>query len=100
MFSFIAYASTHEAAARNFVDLVNKNILFPVINLLMGVALLVFLYGVFEFIIGANNEEARATGRRHILWGVIGLLIMVSALAILQIVAGTAGLGAVLKGLI
>ena len=96
----IVHASTHEEKARNFVALVNENILFPIINLMLGVALLIFLYGVFEFILGANNEEARSTGRKHILWGVIGMLIMVSALAILQIAAGTFGLGGVLDSLV
>ena len=58
---------------------------------MMGVALLVFLYGCFEFIRSADNDGARTTGKKHILWGIIGFVVMVSAYAILQVAAGTIG---------
>ncbi len=82
--------------AARFVAKVNEVILFPFIALLMGVAFLVFVYGCVEYIINADNESAREQGRKHILWGIIGLVVMVSAFAILQIAAATFGLRNVL----
>ena len=63
----------------------------PIIYLLFGLALIYFLYGVFVFIRGASSEDARDTGRTHMLWGVVGLAIMISVYGILQIIAGTVG---------
>ncbi len=60
----------------------------PAIKLLFGFALVIFLYGVVEFIINSGNEEARSKGAQHILWGLVGLFIMVAALSI-QTIAGS-----------
>ena len=81
------------AEASSFVAKVNEFILFPLIYLLMSVAFLVFLWGCAQYIFGADNDQARAQGRKHILWGIVGLFIMVSAWSILGLVAGTFGLG-------
>lgn len=87
----IAYAQA-DAVARGFLDRLNDVILFPLITLLMTIALVVFLYGCFEFIVHADNETARSAGKQHILWGIVGMLIMISAFAILSIAANTFGL--------
>ena len=81
--------SAGAAVARDFVAKINSVILYPLIILLMGIAFLVFLYGAFEYVAGADNETARETGRRHLIWGVIGFLVMVSAMTILEIAANT-----------
>jgi len=79
--------------AKSFVQKINNAILFPLIMLLMAIAILVFLYGAFEYVSGADNDGVRDNGRRHLLWGTIGLLVMVSAVAILTIAANTFNLG-------
>ena len=86
-----AYAATTAAqeAAQGFLTKINEAILYPLITLMMAVALLIFLYGAFEYVRGAANDGDRETGRRHLLYGVIGMLVMLSALAILTIAAGT-----------
>jgi len=91
----IAYAQSYsqaELAAFSLVDSINNAIIFPLIALMMAVAFLIFLWGGFEFIKNANNETGRATGKQHMLWGVVGMLVMISAYAILGIAAGTFGL--------
>ena len=70
-----------------FID----NIVNPIIYFLFAIALLYFLYGVLIFIINADDESARATGKTHMFWGIIGLFIMVSVYAILGMVIGTVG---------
>lgn len=78
--------------AARFVAKANEVILFPLIALLMGVAFLLFLWGCAQMIFNAGNDAARAEGRTHIFWGLIGLLVMVSAYALLSIAAATFGL--------
>jgi hypothetical protein len=74
---------------------IEDNILNPLIALLFSLALLYFLFGVYEFIRGASDPEARKTGGNHILWGFIGLLIMFGVYGILKIVTNTLGVPAI-----
>ena len=64
----------------------NTAIINPIIVLLFAVALIVFLWGIFEFISGHESEEKVSTGKRHMLWGIIGLAIMASAFGILNLI--------------
>ena len=88
-----AFAATEaQVVAQGFLSKIEYAILFPLITLMMAVALLMFLYGAFEYVRGANDSSERETGSRHLMYGTIGMLIMLSALAILTIAAGTFGL--------
>lgn len=66
-------------------------IINPLIVLLFAVALMVFVWGVIEYIAKADSEEGRTTGRRHILWGLIGLAIMTAVRGILIFLQNTIG---------
>lgn len=78
--------------AAGFVAKFNDIILFPTIALLTAVAFLVFLWGCAEYFMGAANDQARQQGVKHITYGIIGLVVMVSAYAILLIATATFGL--------
>jgi Type IV secretion system pilin len=80
------------AEANSFVKTFNDAILFPIIALLSAVAFFVFLLGCAEYVFNASNPAGREKGIQHITWGIVGLVVMVSAWAILQIAAGTFGL--------
>lgn len=74
-----------------FIKNVNKAILNPLITLLFALALLVFLYGVFEYVKGGDSEDSRKQGTRHMFWGVFGLFIMISAFGLVNIIANSVG---------
>lgn len=78
--------------AGDFVAKFNDIILFPTIALLSAVALLVFIWGCAEYFMNAANEQGRQQGVKHITYGIIGLVIMVSAFAILSLATATFGL--------
>lgn len=67
----------------------NDAIVNPLILLLIAVALTYFFWGLVQFL--ANSEEGakRADGKKKIIWGLVGLFIMVSVFGILKIVLGT-----------
>ncbi|MEI8130224.1 MAG: hypothetical protein WCG55_01840 [bacterium] len=88
----IAYAATSPVAA--FVGRVNRYITNPLIILMFAAALVYFLYGVFEFLSKADQAEARETGKDHILWGIIGMVIMLGVFTILHIIEKTLGITA------
>jgi len=90
-------ASDAQIQAQCFVDKINIAILFPLITLLMSLAFLFFLWGAFTYVKNADNETAREQGRNHLLYGIIGMLVMVSAFAILNVAAGTFGINEVSK---
>ena len=81
----------HIVEAKSILARIENAFLFPLIELMIAVALLVFLWGVYEYVLHADDESARSTGRTHMLYGIIGLVVMVSALAILTIATGTFG---------
>lgn len=72
--------------ADSLIGKIETQILNPVIGLMVAIAVLVFLYGVVEFIAGADNEEKRDQGKQHIVWGIVGLFIMVAVGGIMQII--------------
>lgn len=74
----------------DFISRVQVAIINPLITLLALAAFVVFVWGLVEFIRSADNEEKRKTGQRHIIWGIIGLVIIFGAQAILALIGGTA----------
>ncbi len=75
-----------------FVGRVNKYILNPLIILMFAASLAVFLFGVFQFIVKADQAEDRETGQQHMLWGVVGMAIMFAVYAILHLIQNTFGM--------
>ncbi len=88
MFEVIAYAD----GVDNLLYKLNAKIINPLIELSFIVALVVFLWGVLQFIRGANNEEARAKGKDHMLWGFVGFLIMFGVFGIINLLTRTLGI--------
>jgi hypothetical protein len=68
------------------------NIVTPVIYLLMSLAVIYFIWGVMVFIQNADNAEKRKEGYQHMIWGIIGIFIMVSTQGIINIIISTMGL--------
>jgi hypothetical protein len=71
------------------IDRVSNYVLNPVIALLFALALVYFFWGVTELIRGAEEDAARTKGQQHILWGLIGMLIMVGVGGIIAIIKNT-----------
>lgn len=79
----------------NFNDLLSKilsNIVNPIIYLLMALAVVYFIWGVVVFIQNADKAEKRDEGYKHMIWGVIGIFIMISAKGIINIILSTLGI--------
>lgn len=66
-----------------------REIINPLILLMFGVAILVFLYGGFELISSGENSEKKDSGKRNLFWGIVGLFIMTGVYGIIQLVLGT-----------
>ena len=69
------------------------NIIQPLIILMFIIAIVVFIWGVVTMIMNAGNEEARSTGIKHMMWGLIGLFIMFGVYGILNLLVNTLKVG-------
>ncbi len=78
-----------ESYTNSFIDFINLYL----VPLLMAVALIVFLYGIYKFfILGASDEKARTEGRKFAMNGIIGFVIILSVWGIVFIVVETLNL--------
>ncbi len=56
----------------------------PLYQAVVGVAILYFLYGVAKYVLDLNNPEKQTFGKSHLLWGMVGLFIILSVGGILS----------------
>ncbi len=87
----VAYAAEGKSLDE-FISNVDRLIVNPLILLLFALALAYFLWGVFEFLANTENEEKRTAGKKHMLYGIIGLTIMMAVWTILGIILNTLGI--------
>ncbi len=85
---------THYAEAANIdslVNAVNKVVVNPLIIFIFALALVIFIYGVAQYLLNPASDEIRKQSKSHMIWGVIGMFIMVSVFGIMRIILNTLG---------
>ena len=73
----------------SFLSKIVVQIIDPIILLLSAGAFVVFIWGIFEFVLRAGDAKKREEGRKAILWGLVGLVIIFGAYGIINIALGT-----------
>ncbi|MES2416249.1 MAG: hypothetical protein V4504_00950 [Patescibacteria group bacterium] len=58
---------------------------------IFGLAILVFIWGVVQYIAGAEEEAKREKGRQFIIWGLIGIFAMISVWGLVRVLNNTFG---------
>lgn len=81
--------SARALTATELLNNIGAYILNPIIYVLFVSAFIVFLWGIVQFIAHLDDEEARQTGGKHMLWGIIGMAIMAAVRGIVQIILNT-----------
>lgn len=76
---------------QQFIAKIEAQILVPIITLLSLAAFVLFVWGVVQFMANSEDEEKRKTGQQHMIWGIIGLVIMFGANAIIALIRQTVG---------
>lgn len=77
------------AAVNSIMAKVFEFVVYPLLALLTVVTLFYFTWGIVQMIMNPGDSESREKGRNHILWGVVGIFIMVSAFGIIQLISNT-----------
>ena len=80
------------AVSTTFKELINNviinGILKSVVSLLISLAVVVFIYGVLTTMLSEGGEK-KEDGKQYMLWGIIGIFVMVSMWGIVAVLQST-----------
>lgn len=85
----IAHAATYNI--KSLATSILTVVVNPFVVFLAALAVLLFLWGLLQFMANAGSEEGREVGKRHMINGLIGLFIMISVFGIMQFITNTFG---------
>ena len=66
-----------------------SDILNFLVPILIALAVVIFLVGVVKYITAAGDEEKRASGRNTMIYGIIGLFVMVAVWGLVNVLFET-----------
>ncbi len=69
-----------------------RNLANTIVPLFMVIAVAVFLWGIIRYITSAGDEENRKKAHGLIIYGLVGIFVMVAFWGIIQVVANTFGI--------
>lgn len=72
----------------NYVTCTINNTVIP---LIFAIAIVMFIWGVIQFVLNADDAEKKAKGRDFMIWGILGLTVMVGVWGLVKIVGATFG---------
>lgn len=81
-----------EASVVTLMKSINRVIINPLIVFLFALAMVYFIYGLARYLLSPDNEEVRKTSKQHMLWGIVGMFIMISVFGILSLIMNTFGI--------
>ena len=70
-------------------------IIHPAIFVVFSAGFFMFIWGLVQFLRSLDESSDRSEGVQHMIWGVVGMLIMVSVKALIIILSNTFGLGVI-----
>lgn len=74
------------------VGKINAVLVNPILALIFGAGLLVFVWGLVQYLYELNVKgESNSEAKMHMLWGIIGMFIMLAAFTIIKIISNTIG---------
>lgn len=77
----------------DFLNLGTCIITNSIVPLFMTVATVAFMWGMITYFLNPDNEEKRKSGKSYMIWGLVGLFVMVSMWGIVAIFNNTFHLG-------
>lgn len=88
VFVFAAFPLAVSAAPRDFGELTNLylSLVNGAVKVLFMAAAVFFLFGAVKYVWAGDSEEKRKEGRNFILYGLIGLAVMVSVWGIVRLI--------------
>lgn len=79
-------------AGEEILQRIISYVIDPSLRVLFTLGLFLFIWGIVEFLWGVKNGEASQKGKDHMVYGLIGMLIMVSVYGIIALIVNSFGL--------
>lgn len=85
-------AAVNNSAVCDLVGKLTSAFINPILALIFAAGLLIFIFGLVEFMWSLSQETGkREEGKKHMRWGLAGMIIMVSAIAIIKVISNIVG---------
>ncbi|OGI92188.1 hypothetical protein A2933_01300 [Candidatus Nomurabacteria bacterium RIFCSPLOWO2_01_FULL_46_18] len=68
------------------------DILNLIVPILIALAVVIFIWGVITYVVG-GDEEAKKKGRQRMIWGIIGIAVIVALWGLVRVLTNTFGVG-------
>lgn len=78
-------AAPADITVERILNAISSGILIPLVNFLFVLATVVFLYGVIRYVIAQSDQTKISDAKRIMMWGIIGMFIMVSAWGVIRL---------------
>ena len=90
VFPLIANAALQfESGGADYIFIRAGTFIGYTIDLLLGIATIVFFWGVIQYVIAQGDEKKIAEGRKYMLWGIIGLVVIASSWGLANLIIFT-----------
>lgn len=99
LFPGLVFAQARFTDFRSLIDFFTQAIVGSIIPLLIGLAIVYFFWGVAKYIKNSDDESEREKARSYMVWGVIGLFVMISVWGLVGVLANTFGIRVTVPGL-
>ena len=97
LFVSLSLTAPFSGFARTLGDILNPTtgtipqILNIVIPILMVIATIVFIWGIISYILSAGSDERKKEAKNLIIWGLIGLFVIVAMWGLVTVIGSTFG---------
>lgn len=88
----LAQTTGNGATVESLLQSISTTIINPLINFLLVLATMVFLWGVIQYVIAGESADKAQKARNQIVWGLVGLAIMAGAKGIVDIIENSIGI--------
>jgi ABC-type phosphate transport system permease subunit len=87
-----AFAQSASVVSDALITKIGTYIIDPLLLVIFAAGFFMFMWGLFQFMLNSNSSEDTSEGKRHMIYGTLGMLIMVSVYGIISLLATTFGL--------
>ena len=85
---YIFIPTAHAATVDSIISKFTQLVINPAVTLLFVLASLLFTWGLIEFMMDSQQGEVSEKGKQHMIWGTIGIVIMISVFGIMNLIVG------------
>lgn len=90
LLAFMPVLVSAQQSVQLFVNNELTNFLNSLIPILITVGVIYFIWGVVMYVI-ADDEEAKSAGKNRMLWGLIGMFVIVTFWGLISVIGNTLG---------